>query len=120
MTEAGFAQGSHSECVFHHNEKDVRAVAHEDEFTVLGSRVGLDWLRVATQRRMKAKFKARLKSRRPGAVRILSRIVTVTSRGLDYEADQRHEEILMKDMGIDEGSKGVTTPGSKSEGGGKA
>ncbi len=53
---------------------------------------------------MEVKFKARLERRKPGAVRILNRIVTVTSGGLDYEADQRHAEILMKDMGIDQGS----------------
>ncbi len=41
----------------------------------------------------------------------------MASGGLEYEADQRHAEILMKDMGIDEGSKGVTTPGCNSEGG---
>ncbi len=66
---------------------------------------------------MEVKLKERLETRRPGAVRILSRIVTVASGGLEYEADQRHPEILMKDMGIDEGSKGVATPGSNSEGG---
>ncbi len=55
--------------------------------------------------------------RRPGAVRILNRIATVTSGGLHYEADQRHAEILMKDVGVGEGSKGVTAPGSNSEGG---
>ena len=64
-------------------------------------------------RRMEVELKTRLKRRRPGAVRILNRLARVTSGGLDYEADQRHAEILMKDMGIDEGSKEVTTPGSK-------
>ena len=63
------------------------------------------------------KFKGRLEMRKPGAVRILNRIVTVANDGLEYEADQRHAEILMTDMGIDEGSKGVTTPGSNSKGG---
>ncbi len=38
-------------------------------------------------------------------MRILNRIVTVTDQGLEYEADRRHAEILMKDMCIDEGSK---------------
>ncbi len=37
--------------------------------------------------------------------------MTVTENGLEYEADQRHAEILMRDMGIDESSKGVVTPG---------
>ncbi len=48
---------------------------------------------------------------------MLNKIVKVTSGGSDYEADQRHVEILMKDTGVDVGSKGVTAPGSKSEGG---
>ncbi len=46
--------------------------------------------------------------------------MTVTDLGLEREADQRRAEILMKDMCIDESSKGVT-PGvvSTSEGGGR-
>ncbi len=46
---------------------------------------------------MEVKFKARLERKRPGAVRLLSRIVTVASEGLDYEADQRLAEILMNE-----------------------
>ncbi len=46
MIEAGFAQGAFSTCVFYQKEKDVRAVARGDDFTVLGSRSGLDWLRL--------------------------------------------------------------------------
>ncbi len=38
-------------------------------------------------------------------MRILNRIVTVIENGLEVEADQRHAEILMKDMGIDDGSR---------------
>ncbi len=49
---------------------------------------------------MEVKFKGRLERRRPGAVRILNRIVTVESGGLEHEADQRHAEILMEDVGI--------------------
>ncbi len=57
---------------------------------------------------MEVKFKSRLQRRRPGAV---------ASGGWEYEADQRHTDILMRDMGIDEGRKGVSTPGSNGEGG---
>ncbi len=65
------------------------------------------------------KFKDRLERCKPGAVTILSRIVTVTEHGLEYEADQRHAEILMRGMGIDESSKGVVTPGVRTVGGGQ-
>ncbi len=44
---------------------------------------------------------------------VLNRIVTVTNGGSEYEADQRHAEILMKNMGIDEGSRGVTAKGGQ-------
>ena len=65
---------------------------------------------------MEVKFKNRLERGKPGSVRILNRIVTVTKDGLEYEADQRHAEILMRDMGVDEDCKGVVTPGvSESE-----
>ncbi len=39
----------------------------------------------------------------------MSRTVPVAENGLEYEADQRHAEILMRDMGIDEGSEGVVS-----------
>ena len=52
----------------------------------------MDWFREVIQHRMEVKSKARLERKRPGAVRILNRIVTVTSGGLDYEADQRRAD----------------------------
>ncbi len=71
---------------------------------------------------MEVKFKNRLDRGKIGSMRsmtILNRIPTVTDQGLEYEADQRHAEISMKDICIDESSKGVVTPGvvSTSEGG---
>ncbi len=50
----------------------------------------------------------------------MSGIVTVTENGLESEADQRHAQIFVRDMGAGEGSKGVVTPGvSVGEGGGQ-
>ncbi len=106
-------QGSHSTCVFCHEEIHARSEAHGDGFTVPGARS----VREVTQRRMEVMRKARLEGKRPGAVRILNRIVTVTNGGLEYEAGHRLAEILMRDMGIDEGSRGVTSPRSNGEGG---
>jgi hypothetical protein len=82
MVEVGFTQGSHSACVFYHNEKSIRGVVHGDDCTALGSRAELDWLREVIQRRTEVKFKSRPQRRRPGAVRILKRIVTVAHGGL--------------------------------------
>ncbi len=49
-------------------------------------------------------------TRAGASVRILSRIAKVTDEGLEYEADQRHAEILAQDVGIDGSSRGVVTP----------
>ncbi len=59
------------------------------------------------------KFKNRFERGKPGSVWILNRTVTVTVQGSEYEADQRHAEILMKDVCIDQSSNGVVTSGVK-------
>ena len=43
-------------------------------------------------------------------MRILSRIVTWTKEGIEYEGDQRHVEICVQDLGLDKYSKEVITP----------
>ena len=44
------------------------------------------------------------------SVRILNRIVTWTPEGIECESDQRHAEIIVKQMGLEPGSKAVATP----------
>ncbi len=109
MVDAGFRQGSYSACAFYHEQKNI-LVVHRDDFTVFGASKSLDWFRGVARQRMEVKFKIRLERNKPGSVRIFNRIATVMDQGLEYEADQRHAEILMKDIRIDESHKGVVTP----------
>ncbi len=46
------------------------------------------------------------------SVRILNRIVSWNERGIQYEPDQRHVEIVVKTLGLEKG-KSVVTPGAK-------
>ena len=46
------------------------------------------------------------------AMRILNRIVTLTPNGLTYEADRRHGELLVRNLGLQKGHS-VATPGIK-------
>ena len=41
--------------------------------------------------------------------------MTWTEEGIEYEGDQRHVEICLKELGLGEDSKEVTTPGEKSQ-----
>ena len=119
MINAGFIPGRYSACVFYHGERNVRVVIHGDDFTVLGPGKSLDWFLGIVQQRMEVKFQARLERGKPGAVRILNRIIIVTDKGLQYEADQRRAEIILRDMGVDTSAKEVATPGVSSIEGGQ-
>ena len=61
---------------------------------------------------MKKKYKGRMGEREDDikSVRILNRIVSWTREGIEYESDQRHAEIIVKQMGSKPGSKPVATP----------
>ena len=47
------------------------------------------------------------------AVRILNRVVSWTESGIEYEADQRHAELIIKHCNLQSESKSVATPGEK-------
>ena len=47
-------------------------------------------------------------------VRILNRVIRWTEDGLEYEPDQRHSEIAIRELGL-EGARAVATPGTKEE-----
>ncbi len=54
---------------------------------------------------MEVKLERRLEGRKPGAARILNRVVTVTEHGIEHEAGQWQAEITC------EQSNGVVVPG---------
>ena len=47
------------------------------------------------------------------SIRILNRVVTWTDDGIEYEADQWHAEIIVRDSGLCTEAKPVVTPGNK-------
>lgn len=107
MKDCGFEEGAATPCISHHKGKDLRAVVHGEAFTILGPEESLQWLRG----RIEATFEVKLRGRRgpdPGdckSIRILNRIVSWTDNGIQYEADQRHEELIIKMMGLDQTCK---------------
>ena len=48
-------------------------------------------------------------------MRILNRIVEWTPEGIRYEADQRHAEIIIKELGLSGKSKRLGAPSAKRE-----
>ena len=78
MAELGFKTGKATTCAFHHEERDMLAVIHGDDITVLAVQGGVEWMKKQLQTRYDAKLSAVLGPGRSDdkSVRILSRIVT--------------------------------------------
>ena len=113
MRQIGFKQGSYNPCTYYHVKKGLKTMVHGDDFVTSGSREEARWLR----ERLAERFEIKTKVIGSGAGevsegRVLNRIIRVGSRGWQYEPDQRHAEILIKTMGL-ENAKPVKTPGEE-------
>ena len=115
LEEAGFTKGIASSCAFYHPEQRIRVVIHGDDFTVLGHAGALDWFRIKIAGRYEVKFRGRLgpDTEDDKAIRLLNRIIQWTDEGILYEADQRHAEIIIRELGLHNSVKTVMTPGTK-------
>ena len=88
---------------------------HGDDFTVLGPNQELDWFRGVIADRFEVKFRGRLgpEAADNKSIRLLNRVIEWTEDGISYEADQRHAEIIVQELGLSENSKSVNTPSQK-------
>jgi hypothetical protein len=110
----GFTSGRAPPCIFHQYERDITTVVHGDDFTSLGSDANLDWLEKELATFFELKIRGRLGVGCPGdnEIRILNRLVRVTSEGLEYEADPRHVDLIVESLELAD-SRPVVTPGVK-------
>ena len=60
MKESGFSVGVSSPCIFHHKNRDLRAVVHGDDFTVLGWKEQLDWFWKEINSKFQSKHRGRI------------------------------------------------------------
>ena len=112
LVSQGFTKAVSNPCMFHHKARDIRIVVHGDDFTVLASCEQLDWFRGCISSKFEVKYRGRLgpNQNEQHSIRILNRVLEWTSEGLRYEADQRHAEIIIKQLGLRVDSKAVSTP----------
>ena len=111
MGGVSFQVGKAPLCMLYHAEKDIRVVVHGDDFTVLGTPQNLDWFRDRISSRFEVKFRGRLGGDKGDVphIRILNRIVSWFPDRIEWEADQRHAEIIIKQMGLLKDSHAVKT-----------
>ena len=96
LIESGFVRGTASPCVFHHVVLGIRTLVHGDDYVSVGQPDQLKWLEGQLQQ--KCKIKTQILGPGPDHLRelkVLNRILIWNgSKGVIYEADPRHAEIV--------------------------
>ena len=113
LMDNGLLRGKPSPCVSWNPHTGVRCVVHGEDFTFAGS--GEERRKCTTMISMFYDIKVGGKlgpdKDDNNAVTILNRCVTWTKNGIIYEADSRHVEMLVNELGLHE-AKPSSTPGS--------
>ena len=60
MKSIGFEIGEASPCILNHPIRNIKAVVHGDDFTLLGHRDSLDWFRKMIENKFEIKFRGRM------------------------------------------------------------
>ena len=121
MESIGFEQGVSNPCLYVHDEFSLRCNVHGDDFTVVGSYDKLQWLIKELKKAWTIEVRgilARPGSRLPNVchkISVLNRLVSWTEHGIELEADPRHVELVLEQLGLEKAAP-VTTPLVKSKG----
>ena len=111
MVGLGFTQSKYSPSVYWHQARGLKTLVHGDDFITSGSREDAKWFKEGLEKRFEIKTKVVGGEKGEAKEeRVLNRIVRVTADGWEYEADQRHSELIIKGMNLCE-AKGVKGPG---------
>ena len=109
----GFVRGSASPCCYRHSSKDLSCVVHGDDFVFAGVESDLEWARQQMEKSFLVKVIGRLGGDKQDVreLRVLNRVLSWRSGGIQLEADPRHQEILISEL--EQGVHGLSTPGVK-------
>ena len=103
MAKAGFNQLKYNASLYHNPITGVRVMVHGDDFVAVGRRDKVQAFRKQVAARFTIKDKViglRPDLKEEAEARILNRIVRITPQGWEYEADQRHADIIAQELGL--------------------
>ena len=104
LRAAGFVQGKANPCLFFNESLNVAVMVHGDDFVAVGPRKNLG----ETKKALEDKYKLKTQELGSGEgqdpeLRILNKIVRMTADGVELEADPRHVEMVIKELGLQDG-----------------
>jgi hypothetical protein len=110
LLDNGFTRTRASTCVFHHRERDIDLIVHGDDFVTAGDHEDLVWLQGIFESTFE--ISTTILGHDEGDAKdakFLNRIISVTEGGYTYEADARHAEMVIRDLGLGN-AKSVSSP----------
>ena len=113
LQAAGYVQGKANPCLFHNGSLGVSVMVHGDDFVAVGPQQHLEETKKTLE--SKYKLKTQVLGREAGEekeIRILNKVVRMEEDGIELEADPRHAELVIRELGL-EGAKVSTVPGAK-------
>ena len=114
--------GKANPALFYNSKEDSRSLVHGDDFCVLGDEEALDQIEKTLRAKYDLKVTGELKlgTGQDHEVIFLNRVLRVAGSTSDerfeIEADPRHAEMIVKDLGLEgTNAKSLDTPGLKKE-----
>ena len=98
-------------CAYWHPVRDLKSLVHGDDFATSGEDEDLAWLKEQMDGRFEMKTQM-VGSKHAKEGKVLNRVIRITEHGWEYEADQRHGELIVEMMGLKE-ANGVNSPGEE-------
>ena len=111
LQELGFVAGLSTPCNFTCAEKELRVTVHGDDFTATGPMDSLQWLEegLAAAWEVKSEYLGPSSEGCKTEVRVLNRLLRWSAKGVEYEPDQRHADLVIEQAEI-ANYKPVATP----------
>ena len=96
----GLLSSSNCPCALGHSTRDLDTVVHGDDFIVAGDGDDLDWPSQKLNGKLELVQKARLAPGYESEATLLNRCVTYSDSGPTWEADPRHAELAVAELGL--------------------
>ena len=113
LEEIGFVRGGNFPAVYYHPLKLLELSVHGDDFSALGEEDDLRWLEAKMREKYELKVRGLLgfDPSDDKSIRVLNRIISIVGDGVEWEADPRHAQLIVEQLGLTK-AKAVATPGS--------
>ena len=98
MAQAGFEKGKASGRLYRHEGRKISTLVHGDDYVSVGKRKDIEWLKGKIEKEFDIKTHIiGLGEGLEREAKVLNRVIRATEEGWEYEGDQRHGEILVRD-----------------------